>query len=137
MRPTTVSTCTTIGGFDTIGGLSAKYTKTETTSFGDAMVHNILSVSDYGPVTGSGTYDSPSEATQKALFGEIFHEAASSTAARPTARWFRATDTVNKRHHYFKGKITGGGVNSVGVKGKASFDIEITLDYVPHVCTYA
>jgi hypothetical protein len=130
------TTCTTVGGFDTIGGLSGKFTKTETTAFGDAMVHNVLGVADYGPVTASGTYD-PGDTSQKALFGEIFHEAASATAARPTARVWAAVDTVNKRTHRFKGRVSGGGINSVGVKGKASFDLEIMLDSVPQVCTTA
>jgi hypothetical protein len=137
LRPTTISACTVIGGFDSIGGLQAKFSKTETTAFEDAMTHYVLGSAEYGPVTGSGTYDSPSEASQKALFGELFHEAASAMAARPTRRWFRATDSVNKRMHTFTGRITGGGVNAIGAKGKASFDIEITLDYAPHVCTSA
>jgi hypothetical protein len=132
----TATTCTVIGGFDSIGGLSAKFAKTEVTAFEDAMTHYVLGCADYGPVTGSGSYD-PLETSQKALLGELFHEAGSATAARPTSRVWAAVDTVNKRTHRFKGKISGGGVNTVGAKGKATFDIEITLDSVPQVCTTA
>jgi hypothetical protein len=136
MRPTTITACTVVGGFDSIGGLTAKFAKTEHVGFEDAMTHYVLGTADYGPVTGSGTYDSPSEASQKALFREVFHEAACSTAARPTSRWWRATDTVNKRMHTFKGPLSGGGISAVAKNGKASIEIEITLDYVPHACTY-
>jgi len=135
MRPTTITACTTMGAFDTLGGLTAKFSKTEANGFEDAMNHYVLGIAEYGPITGSGTYD-PGDTVQKALFHEVFHEAACSTAARPTSRWWRATDTVNKRRHTFKGSLSGGGIDAVAKNGKAAVSIEITLDYVPHVCTY-
>jgi hypothetical protein len=100
------------------------------------MTHYLLGIADYGPVTVSGTLD-PSDTSQKALFNEIFHEAASATAARPTARVWAAVDSVNKRTHRFKGKVSGGGIGSVAKNGKASFELEITLDSIPQACTTA
>lgn len=130
------TTCTTIGGLDNIGGLTGKFSKTEANGFEDAMTHYVLGIADYGPVTVSGTLD-PSDTSQKALFNEIFHEAASATAARPTARVWAAVDSVNKRTHRFKGKVSGGGIGSVAKNGKASFELEITLDSIPQACTTA
>ena len=72
LRATTIVSCTVVGGFDTIGGLSAKLLRSETTAFGDGMTLSTIGSGDYGPVTGSGVHD-PQETTLYNLLDDIFH----------------------------------------------------------------
>jgi hypothetical protein len=130
------TTCTVVGGFDSIGGLGGTFDTDDNVAFEDAMHHTVIGPASYGPVTASGTYD-PLETSQKALFGEMVHEAGAATTVRPAVRVWAAVDTVNKRSHRFKGRLIEFIPGPAGARGKTPVSIKIAVDSIPQVCTTA